>query len=257
MTQLTFGSREAAIRALRDIHQCHRRVYGTVAETAGCPQGGKSYDASDPPLKLWVLATLTDSNLCLHDLFVRPLSSIEKEAYYRDSLRMGRLLGIPQEQMPSDFAAFSRYVQWMEREVLSVGNDARRVAEALFAPTLLGRLVRLSSYVSVGLLPERLRQAYQLSWNARDQERLLRLAAFSRRLRSRLPNCIGVNPHASLAEIRFRKRWMEASLAAPDHPDSALKDGPPSQAGHFIEDCCQGREGRSAPTARRNANTAR
>jgi uncharacterized protein (DUF2236 family) len=195
MTRLTFGSRQSAARALRHIHECHRPVHGNVSKTAGCPRG--SYDANDPQLKLWVLATLTDSSLCLYDSFIRPLSDAEKEAYYQDSLRMGQLLGIPLEQMPADFAAFSRYVQDMiEGQILAIGNHARQVADVLFAPTALGRLAKLSSYVSVGLLPERLRLAYQLPWSAEDERRLRCLAAFSRKLRAWLPDFVCVNPQA-------------------------------------------------------------
>jgi uncharacterized protein (DUF2236 family) len=203
MTRLTFGSRQSAARALRHIHECHRPVHGNVGQTIACPRG--SYDANDPQLKLWVLATLTDSSLRLYDSFIRPLSDAGKEAYYQDSLRMGQLLGIPLEQMPADFAAFSRYVEDMiNGEILAVGNHARQVVEALFAPTALGRLAKFSSYVSVGLLPERLRLAYELPWGAEDERRLRRLAAFSRKLRACLPDFVCVNPQAWFAGVVSR-----------------------------------------------------
>jgi uncharacterized protein (DUF2236 family) len=206
MTRLTFGTRRTATKALRHIQHCHRPVYGRLAASIGCHQAGSPYDGHDPDLKLWVLATLLDSSLLLHDVFIRPLTLNEKEAYYRDGRRMGKLLGIPPEKMPSDFGSFDRYVDRMiSSNVLAVGNDARQIAEALFRGPIVGRLVSLSSFVSIGLLPERLRKGYELPWDAKKQARFLRLAALSRRLRSHLPDFLCVNLQAWFVERLLRE----------------------------------------------------
>jgi len=41
---------------------------------------GCAYNANDPELELWILATLIDSSLSVYELFVRPLSAEEKES---------------------------------------------------------------------------------------------------------------------------------------------------------------------------------
>ncbi|MCI0620674.1 MAG: DUF2236 domain-containing protein [Acidobacteria bacterium] len=203
MSCITFGSRKAASHAVQQIGQCHTSVYGETRQPAGCHPSGCAYDANDPELKLWVLATLIDSSLCLYELFVRPLSAEEKESYYQDSRRMGLLLGIPSKRMPVDYCGFAAYLQTMLSEgTLVVSAPAREVAAALLEGPLRGRIVRAASFVSIGLLPKDLRAAYGLPWNEARQKQLLKLAAVCRRLRPRLPALFCVNPHAWLAEVR-------------------------------------------------------
>lgn len=207
MTHLTFGGQTAALQALRHIQGCHRRVLGTLGEETGCYRAGSVYQANDPELKFWVLATLIDSSLRFYDLFIHRQSEEEKEAYYRDSLRLGSLLGIPHEHMPQDFAGFHDYFERMvNSEALTVGSDARRIVASLFAPTLVGRAVYFSSFVSVGMLPERLRQAYGLPWNDRKEGHLQRLAALSRNVRPKLPDFLCVNLRAWAREIYWKVR---------------------------------------------------
>jgi uncharacterized protein (DUF2236 family) len=222
MARLTFASRPTASRAIRHIHRCHRSVRGNLKQTTGCHPSGTAYRGNDPLLKLWVMATLIDSSLCLYELFVRPLSPSEKHSYYRDSRRLGQLLGIPEGVIPSDFAAFSNYVcEMLEGGTLTVGPDAKKVVEALFTQRVFGKIVRLSSFVSVGMLPEGLRRAYELPWDVNKQQKLLNLAALSRALRPRLPDLICISPYAWFAERRLRaKGRREPPASVPDRARS-------------------------------------
>jgi len=221
MSCITFGSNKAAGRAVQRIRQCHSSVKGELRLPAGCPSG-RTYNANDPELKLWVLATLIDSSLCLYELFVRPLSVEEKESYYQDSRRLGLLLGIPSPRMPADYGSFAAYLQTMlSGGTLVVSAAAQEVATALLAGPLRGRIVRAASFVSIGLLPKDLRVAYGLSWNESQQKRLLKLAAICRRLRPWLPDLLCVNPQAWLAEICSAPKRVAAEMmrpAPPPHP---------------------------------------
>ena len=204
MSCITFGSRKAASRAVQRIGQCHSSVQGQLRQRAGCHPSGSAFTANDPELKLWVLATLIDSSLCLYELFVRPLSVEERESYYQDSRRMGLLLGIASARMPADYCSFAAYLQTMlSGGTLVVSAQAQEVAAGLLAGPVRGRIVRAASFVSIGLLPKDLRAAYGLSWNEARQKRLLKLAAICRRLRPWLPDLLCVNPQAWLAEICF------------------------------------------------------
>jgi uncharacterized protein (DUF2236 family) len=201
MSCITFGGHKTASRAVQSIRQCHSSVKGELRLPTGCPSG-RTYNANDPELKLWVLATLIDSSLCLYELFVRSLSMDEKESYYQDSRRMGLLLGIPSARMPADYGSFAAYLQTMlSGGTLVVGAPGQEVAAALLAGPFRGRIVRAASFVSIGLLPKNLRAAYGLSWNEARQKQLLKLAAICRRLRPWLPDLLCVNPQAWLAEI--------------------------------------------------------
>jgi uncharacterized protein (DUF2236 family) len=219
MSCITFGRRKAAGRAVQRIRQCHSSVKGEVQQPAGCHPSGRAYNANDPELKLWVLATLIDSSLCLYELFVRPLSVEEKESYYQDSRRLGLLLGIASARMPADYGSFAAYLETMlSGGTLAVGTPAQEVAAALLAGPLRGRIVRAASFVSIGLLPKDLRAAYGLSWSEAHQKQLLKLAAISRRLRPWLPDLLCVNPQAWLAEICSAPKRVAAEVMRPPLP---------------------------------------
>jgi uncharacterized protein (DUF2236 family) len=201
MADLTFGHSGAAREAARHVNRCHRPVIGALGEQVGPFAADTRYAANDPALKLWVLATLIDSSLLTYDLFVSPLSREEKESYYRDSHGLARLLGIPASLMPASYAAFTAYMSAMlGGEAITAGETARQLVKALFGPGLLGRVALVSSFVSIGLLPERLRREYQFSWDQRRERRLRRLAAFSRRIRPLLPSLLCVSPKALWVE---------------------------------------------------------
>jgi uncharacterized protein (DUF2236 family) len=219
MSCITFGSRKTASRAVQRIGQCHSSVQGELRQPAGCHPSGSAFNANDPELKLWVLATLIDSSLCLYELFVRPLSVEEKESYYQDSRRMGLLLGIASAKMPADYCSFAAYLQTMlSGGTLVVSAQAQEVAAALLAGSLRGRIVRAASFVSIGLLPKNMRAAYGLSWNEAHQKRLLKLAAISRHLRPWLPDLLCVNPQAWLTEISSPPKRVAANVVRPPWP---------------------------------------
>ncbi|MCL4297191.1 MAG: DUF2236 domain-containing protein [Anaerolineae bacterium] len=205
MVDATFGHAETARQAVGRVHRCHRSVEGVLPVGVGPFAAETAYRANDPDLKMWVLATLIDSILLVHDLFVRPLTLAEKEAYYRDSQLLGRLLGIPAQVMPPTYGDFTAYVEGMlSGDTLTVGDTAREVAAAIFAPPL-GPAIRIASFIGLGLLPARLRADFNFPWDERREKRLYWLARQSRRLRATLPTVLCVWPHALLAEWRFRR----------------------------------------------------
>jgi uncharacterized protein (DUF2236 family) len=198
---MSFGSGRAACLAADRISGCHRGVRGVLSERVGPFPAGTAYDANDPRLKLWVFATLIDSALLGHEIFVARLSPREREDYYRESRAMGRLLGIPADVMPASYASFAQYVTSMlSSEVLTVGRAAQEQVDSLFDSTLVGRLARTASFFSIGLLPAKLRAAYGFRWNERRRRRLQKLGRASQRIRPLLPDLLCVSPAASLAE---------------------------------------------------------
>src|SRR5262245_57080855 len=131
MTDITFGTIDAVHRAARHINHCHSRVRGILPQDAAPFPGGTQYHANDPALKLWVLATLIDSIPLVYDLFVRPLSLVEREGYYQDSRLLAPLLGIPGDMMPASYSAFTSYMEEMlNGELLVVGDTARELVKA-------------------------------------------------------------------------------------------------------------------------------
>jgi uncharacterized protein (DUF2236 family) len=205
MTDLAFNRPRAAHRAARHYYTCHRRVKGRLREDVGPYPAGMEYDANDPSLRLWVLATLIDSALLAYDLFVRPVSPGERESYYADFQKLGGYLGVPRAQMPPTYADFEAYMRAMlHSDLLTVGPQARDIARALYAPSPAGRVARQLSFIGIGLLPAHLRAAFGFDWSEKHERWLHRLAAFSRRIRPLLPDLLMVHPTILLAEWRAR-----------------------------------------------------
>jgi uncharacterized protein (DUF2236 family) len=203
MINANFGSPETAHQAVNGVYRCHSHVKGTLPEGVGPFPAETGYCANDPHLKMWVLATLIDSTLLAHDLFVKPLTWAEKEAYYRDGQLLGHLLGIPARVIPATYHDFTAYVETMvNSDALTVSDTAREVAAALFAPPL-GPALRIASFVGIGLLPARLRSEFNFSWDEKKEKRLRRLAAWSRKIRPLLPTILCVQPEALIAEWRM------------------------------------------------------
>ena len=68
---------------------------------------------------------------------------------------------------------------------LAVGDAAREIAAAVLDPPLRLPVTGLARLVTAGLLPARLRAAFGLAWDARQEARLAALCASARALRAR------------------------------------------------------------------------
>jgi uncharacterized protein (DUF2236 family) len=172
---VVFGPRREADRLTRRVRAMHRRVRGVLAEPAGRFPAGTSYAADDPELLLWVLATLADSGLVVYERYVGALSRSEREAYWRDYRQVGRLFGLRAGQMPD---ALEDYVEDMlagpDLEVTALARElAVRIVLHPPVPLAVRPVLELANFVTIGLLPARLRRAYGLRW---DPARTLALA---------------------------------------------------------------------------------
>jgi uncharacterized protein (DUF2236 family) len=188
--------RERLRRLLRTLRPMLAIAYGTPAQVAEAAASvnathdyvhGAGYDAHDPELLLWVLATLIDTTLTMQRLFVRPLTPEEEAAYYRETRRVGEVLGLPESYGPPDLPAFEAYMR-DQCDSLRVSNDAREIAHDLFRywppPWALMWPMR---QLTAGLLPPELRLQYGMSWGLRRQRLVDVACAASRLLLPRIP----------------------------------------------------------------------
>ena len=202
---ITYGPRAEADAATRRVRAIHRRVRGTLPEAAGRFPAGTPYAADDPELLLWILAALADSNLLVHERYVRPLSHDERNAYWRDFRVLGRLFGLRAGKMPRDIDAFDAYMaDVVAGPDLHVTDRARELAIeiVLHPPVPLGArpLLELANFITVGLLPRRLRRAYRLTWDPARQLALVGGAGYTRRvLLPLLPDRLRFLPRAAAA----------------------------------------------------------
>lgn len=119
----------------------------------------------------WVLATLIDSSLLVHETLVAPLRPANREQYYREIVSASALLGLSPGEMPASYDAFAAYFAgMMASDTLAVGAAGRSLAEALLDERQLGVVGAFAARtLAASTLPPRLREAYGLSWTARDR----------------------------------------------------------------------------------------
>ena len=150
--KLAFHDADTRRRAATGINRAHAAVRGP------------GYSALDPKLQLWVHATLIDSALVAREQFYRPLDADKAQAFYRESIRLGPLLGIPLAAYPADLMSFRAYVESMLAQEAVPGPVAIELAASLLhpMPKLPARLFRPVNEITSGLLPDPLRAAYGL-----------------------------------------------------------------------------------------------
>lgn len=200
MTEISFGTDQERNVALKHFYKCHARAHGFAD---GGRQTALEYNARDPQLQFWVLATLLDSVLRVYEKFVTPLTLAEKCAYYDDCVRLARVLGIARAAIPETYASFNLYMDAMLSDgSLNVTQDAREIVEALFTRSVRGYATRLFSFAGIGMLPPRLRAEYGYEWDETREKKLEQLAAFSRRARPFIPHLFAVHPKAFRMEKR-------------------------------------------------------
>ena len=209
MLTLVFADAAGTLRAVGEIERVHARVHGVLDADVGPFPSGTPYDANDPRLLFWVHATLVDTALGVYQRFVRPLSPAARVAYYEESKRVARLLGIPERLIPRTLGAFDTYMRRMiASDVLTVGPVGRDVASSILRPPFafgLGVAFRPLNFVTVGLLPPALRDRFGLAWSPRREQALRMLATLTRVALPLAPACVRVLPQARRAERAARR----------------------------------------------------
>jgi uncharacterized protein (DUF2236 family) len=207
MWSIVFDERTEALAALARVETRHNKVQGVVSP--GEPLHAKNhYDAFDQDLLLWVHATLIDSAMIAYDHFVRSQQPVEKVGYYDDSKRLACLFGIEEKLIPPSLTEFDQYMERMlTKGVLAVGPTARNLSQdILYArPWIFKPAGPLFRFVTAGLLPEKLREGYELTWNERKEKIFSLLARAIQVLLPLVPTPIRVVPNARLAERAFRR----------------------------------------------------
>ena len=170
MDTIAFGDRAEADRMTRRVRAMHRRVRGELSEPVGRWPAGTPYAADDPELLLGILATLVDSALLVFAKYVRRLTRDERDAYWQDYKVIGRLFALEDHQMPATIEDFDAYMHDMlTGDDLHVSDEARDIAIDIVmrppVPLVARPLLEMANFITVGLLPERLRAMYGFSWD--------------------------------------------------------------------------------------------
>jgi uncharacterized protein (DUF2236 family) len=163
-----FGSQDEANEVARRVRAMHRRVRGRLRERVGRFPAGTEYRADDPELLMWVLFTLVDSGLVVYQTYVGGMSREDEAEYWKDYRTVGRLFGLRAADMPRTLADLDDYRRSMlEGDTLVVTDWARERARAIVldppVPLPARPLVETANFVTIALLPDRIREQYDFS----------------------------------------------------------------------------------------------
>jgi uncharacterized protein (DUF2236 family) len=165
MDTIGFGSRAEADRVTKHVRAMHRRVSGTLPRAVGPYPKGTPYRADDPELLLWILFTLVDSGIVVYRRYVGRLSRADEAAYWEDYKVVGRLFGLSKRDMPDTLDDLDGYRDRMlTGDELHVTDWARERAREIVleppVPLVARPLVETVNFVTIALLPDRIRREY-------------------------------------------------------------------------------------------------
>lgn len=208
MTVLLTGTTHEVNTMARHINRLHQTVQGTLTESLGKHHAGDPYTGMDPDGLLWVHVVFVSSMLSAYRCFVGPVSEADCEAYWQESLRYARRLGLTDAMLPPSCAAMEAY----EREAIAsgevaVGDGARTIAQTVLYPPLpwyrrpWWAVVRL---ITSGQLPPEIRSGYGLRWTWAHKLGFRAAAGTLRLLRRAFPRSLGRSVLVEFAQRRAR-----------------------------------------------------
>jgi uncharacterized protein (DUF2236 family) len=214
--RLVFAPDPIARSESQRLRQLHARIRG-VDET------GRAYRALDPEAYAWVHLTLVRLFSDVQRTFGPPLTADEHEQLYAEWGQIGRLLGVEDAEVPSDWAAFLHYFDDMVEGRLEGNRAVEAVLNGVAHPEkpfalvpgiawrpVAGRAGGASLLFTVGTLPPVLRERLGLSWTAKNEVSLERQAKRLRVFCSVVPS-----PLFSLSSaLPYRLRARLGALAS-------------------------------------------
>jgi uncharacterized protein (DUF2236 family) len=194
---VVFAEPGAARSALRRIDRRHGPVRGTTAD-------GRTYDARDPALLLWVQTTLVLTSLRLYEAVMGRLTPADREAYWQETRPVAALLGIPIDLEPATLAALERYEVAMLMTAAMPDATSRRVARQVLHPFawLPEPLYWPSDALAAALVPDRLREPFGLRYRLGERVCFAIVIATARIMRAVLPVPLTVVPQARRFDAR-------------------------------------------------------
>lgn len=164
---VVFGTVDEARALAEMLHGKHQAVSGSIGADGGVYSAGDRYEGNDLEALWWVLATIVDTSVMLHGVFVRPLSTAEKDQLITELPRLAAMFGIPSRALPADWTDFEAYMQWMVAGPRThIGETGRAAAANVLAVRGLSPLLRMVRAMTVGWLPPAVRAGYGLRWSA-------------------------------------------------------------------------------------------
>ncbi len=190
MLTISFASPQRREEMLEHLRSGHARVNGTTS-------AGERYDANDPELQYWVLATLVDTTFEVERRYVGVMDRGDRERFFQESKLLARAFAIPDEVIPEDLDAFRTYVA-RQFATLEPSADTLDIARSLMRPGLRWlpdqSLVPLN-WITTELLPARLRHLLGLDdLNAAELGAVRSARLMARTTLPRVQQALAFNP---------------------------------------------------------------
>lgn len=181
LTRVAYDDRvkaDAEVTRLRDLHRSIK----------GVDDRGRRYHALNPEAYAWVHATLVRGTTQAQELFHNGIPEHELAEFYAQMREVGLVLGLRDHQLPPDIAAFDAYYDAMVRDRLEDNQAVRDVLVSIRHPVRPKQVPALvwspiaafmgdrAYLVTVGMLPDVLRERLGLSWSDQQERRLRRFA---------------------------------------------------------------------------------
>jgi uncharacterized protein (DUF2236 family) len=169
---MMFGSLDTCLDAARRVQRIHGGIRGRLDADAGGWAAGTSYAANVEEALMWVHATLVDTTFLVYDRCVAERTWEERCAHYQESRMFGRLFGLTDRVMPTDYAGFRRYWEAMVSSgTLAVTPAARAMAPQLLAPTggVMAPMWEVHKAITSSLLPAAVREGYGIALRRRER----------------------------------------------------------------------------------------
>lgn len=206
---LVFGDGAAAERAVRRLNGVHADVRGEAIDQ-DARRVAESYRALDPALLLWVQATLIVTSVSAYERWVGGLTHPQREQFWQDARSVGVRLGIPLSLSPADWPALMEYWRDMLADdgPIHATPTARRLSRLIVRPPfplVPAPLVDLIALPGLALLPERLRDEFEIPWSAHRAATARALDVAVRGWVTVVPGVMRRMPQANAAYRRVRQ----------------------------------------------------
>ena len=152
---------------------------------------GKTYDAFDPDLLLWVHACLVDSALLFERHTVGRLDDAGRQRFHEEQMAAAELLELSRERIPPTVKELREYIEDVVRSGdLMVTEAATDVARMFRKPPPGAEwrpVLRAVAWWAFGTLPDPLRRGYGVRWNPAKEAAMRANLRFVRLLRPVIP----------------------------------------------------------------------
>ena len=205
-----FGDDAVAHAEAARLRRFHAAIVGTDAS-------GHAYRALDPEAYAWVHLSLAQLGYDTCRLLATPLTLAQADEFYQEWRWIGLRLGVRDECMPPTWWSFRQYADAMVRDHLEDNPAVRDVLDIVRWPPRPSRWVPdrfwapvadvggdWQTLLTIGALPEPLRQTVGVTWTEADERRMWTVARWVRRLAGLAPPPVRYVPLVNPL-IRFRR----------------------------------------------------